>query len=149
MLSQTVEYALRAMVCLANAPQASQTRTQLVEQTQVPKAYLAKVMQDLCRAGLALAQRGKNGGFMLAKPADKITLLDVVDSVEPLKRIEQCPLNIQTHGTRLCPLHRRVDEAAAKLIELFQDVTLAQVVAEKSGSVPLCSDDGPKLVQIR
>lgn len=149
MLSQTVEYALRAMVCLANAPQASQSRTQLVEQTQVPKAYLAKVMQDLCRAGLAVAQRGKHGGFMLAKPAERITLLDVVDSVEPLQRIECCPLNIRAHGTRLCPLHRRVDEAAAALIGLFGNVTLAQVVAEKSGSIPLCSEDGPTIVQLR
>lgn len=149
MLSQTVEYALRAMVCLANSPQASQTRTQLVEQTQVPKAYLAKVMQDLCRAGLAIAQRGKHGGFMLAKPSEEITLLDVVDSVEPLRRIEHCPLNIRSHGTRLCPLHRRVDEAAAALIALFGDVTLARVVAEKSGSIPLCSDAGPTLVELR
>jgi Rrf2 family protein len=148
MLSQTVEYALRAMVCLANAPETSQTRTQLVAQTQVPKAYLAKVMNDLCRAGLASAQRGKNGGFQLARPADRITLLDVVDSVEPLQRIETCPLNIRSHGTRLCPLHRRVDEATATLIEYFRGVTLAQIVAEKSGSIPLCADGGPTLVQL-
>ncbi len=91
MFTQTVEYALRAMVCLANAEAMAQTRTQLVEQTKVPSAYLAKVMREMNRSGLVNAQRGVNGGFTLAKPATEITLLEVVSAVDPLPQDSQLP----------------------------------------------------------
>jgi Rrf2 family protein len=140
MFTQTVEYALRAMVCLANAEALAQTRTQLVEQTKVPSAYLAKVMRSLNRAGLVNAQRGVNGGFTLAKSAADITLLEVVNAVDPLPRIRSCPLNLRSHGTRLCGLHRYLDESMAALEKSLANKTLAHLVAEKTGSIPLCED---------
>ena len=105
------------------------------------------------RPGLGDSQfrgrRGVGGGYMLARSSDKINLLEIINTVGQLQRIETCPLKIRSHGTRLCPLHRRVDEATATLIEYFRGVTLAQIVAEKSGSIPLCADSGPTLVQLR
>jgi Rrf2 family nitric oxide-sensitive transcriptional repressor len=148
MLSQTVEYALRAMVCLANVERASQTRTQLVAQTQVPAAYLAKVMKQLCRAGLVRAQRGLHGGFCLTRPAEQISLLAVVNAVEPLQRIKHCPLRLPNHGTNLCPLHRRVDDALAAVEAAFATTTLADIVADKTGSIPLCSDGSDPCVTL-
>lgn len=146
MLSQTVEYALRAMCCLATDESRPQTRAKLVEQTRVPSAYLAKVMRDLTRRGLVTAQRGLHGGFQLAQPADAIPLLDVINAVEPLQRIERCPLNLRSHGTTLCPLHRRLDDAIAAVQQVFAGTTLADIVAEKAGSIPLCEDES--LVQL-
>lgn len=140
MLSQTVEYALRAMVCLAAADGQPQTRSQLVEQTQVPSAYLAKVMRELGRGELVTAQRGLHGGFRLARDAAGITLLNVVDAVEPLQRIRTCPLDIEWHGTQLCPLHRRLDTILAAAEEALAGTTLAEIVAERSGSIPLCRE---------
>lgn len=138
MLTQTVEYALRAMVCLADQFESPQTRAELVEKTRVPSAYLAKVMRGLHRAGLVHAQRGPRGGFSLARPPERIPLIDVVNAVEPIPRIRSCPLGI--HGSRLCALHRRLD-AALEAFELsFAQTTLADIVAEKTGSVPLCEE---------
>jgi Rrf2 family protein len=140
MFTQTVEYALRAMVCLANAEALAQTRTQLVEQTKVPSAYLAKVMREMNRAGLVNAQRGVNGGFTLAKPATDITLLEVVSAVDPLPRIRVCPLSLRSHGARLCGLHKYLDDSMAALETSLANKTLAALVAEKTGSIPLCED---------
>ena len=150
MFTQTVEYALRAMVCLANADPEPLTRTRLVEQTKVPSAYLAKVMRELNRAGLVNAQRGVNGGFSLASAADEISLLSVVNAVDPLPRITTCPLNLEDHGTRLCGLHRYLDESMAVLEQSLADKSLAALVAEKTGSIPLCqeSPDGPPVVEL-
>jgi Rrf2 family protein len=138
LLSQTVEYALRAAVCLANTPDAAQTTEKLAELTRVPQAYLAKVMQALVRARLATSQRGLHGGFLLTRPPGEICILDVVNAVDPIQRIERCPLGLAGHGVNLCPLHRRLDMALAMVEKAFASTTLADLLAEPSSSVPLC-----------
>ena len=86
MFSQTVEYALRAMVQLAVDSSGQATTKDIAEKAKVPSAYLAKVLQSMRRGGLIHSRRGVGGGITLAKPASKISLLDVIDAVEPLKR---------------------------------------------------------------
>jgi Rrf2 family protein len=110
MFSQTAEYALRAVVSLADSDQPLTTQ-QLAALTQVPADYLSKVMQSLGRAGLVESQRGKNGGFKLARPASQMTILDVLNAVDPLPRIHNCPLHLKSHSRQLCPLHQRLDDA--------------------------------------
>lgn len=134
MLSQTVEYALRAVVCLARQPGDYLTTAQLSEQTQVPPSYLSKVMQSLTRAGIATAIRGIRGGYALAVAPSQLTLLQVVDCIDPLKRIEICPLGIPGHGKRLCPLHRRLDQLAADARDAFARTTLSQIIAEEENA---------------
>src|SRR5437773_2003871 len=109
MFSQTVEYALRAVVHLASQSPACQTTDQIAERTLVPKPYLSKVLQGLSRAGIVHSQRGVGGGMTLTKTPDELTILEVVNAVEPIQRIRHCPLGLDAHGTNLCPLHRRLD----------------------------------------
>src|SRR5262245_59824091 len=101
MISQTTEYALRAIVFLASKPEQAQTTQQIAEATQVPADYLAKVMQGLRRAGLVRSQRGLHGGSTLAVPADRLTVYDIVQAVDPLRRIKHCPLGVPGH-LKLC-----------------------------------------------
>ena len=69
MISQTAEYALRAVVCLArSAPERRWTVRDIHEQTDVPEGYLSKVMQLLARAKIVRSQRGRTGGFRLERP---------------------------------------------------------------------------------
>jgi Rrf2 family transcriptional regulator, nitric oxide-sensitive transcriptional repressor len=142
MFSQTVEYSLRAIVWLAGHPGDPQTNQQIAAATLVPAGYLAKVMQSLGRGGLVSAQRGKHGGFLLAKDAQKISVLDVIDSVEPIGRIRECPLGIAAHGARLCPLHKRLDAAVATIEKTFSGTSIAEILAEPSRSKPLCRIEG-------
>ncbi|MBL9095030.1 MAG: Rrf2 family transcriptional regulator [Planctomycetaceae bacterium] len=138
MFSQTVEYALRAMIHLAGEAPAARTTEQIAGVTLVPKAYLSKVLQSLGRAGLVESTRGVGGGMVLRKTPAEITILEVVNAVEPIQRIKSCPLGIATHGTRLCPLHKRVDNALAMVEKAFGGTTLAEVLADPNRSVPLC-----------
>ncbi len=138
MISQTVEYALRAVVYLAGKVPAGQTTDQIATATRVPKAYLSKVLQGLVRAGVVHSQRGSGGGMTLVKDPSSLTILEVVNAVEPIGRIRECPLGLESHGTRLCPLHRRLDDAMATVEKAFEQTTLAEVLAEPTASVPLC-----------
>lgn len=142
MFSQTVEYALRAAVYLASRSGEPATTEEVANRTQVPVAYLAKILQGLSRAGLVKSQRGVGGGVTLAKLPEELTILEVVNAVEPIKRIKTCPLKLSTHGAKLCPLHRRVDNALAMVEKAFGDTTLAEVLSETTGSIPLCETPG-------
>lgn len=138
MFSQTVEYALRAVVHLAAQSPEPQTTEQIAEVTLVPRAYLSKVLQALVRGGVVHSQRGIGGGITLVKPPDSLTILEVVNAVEPIQRIRTCPLGLAAHGVRLCPLHKRMDAALAMVEDAFRSTTLAEVLAEPTRSRPLC-----------
>lgn len=138
MFSQTVEYALRAVVHLADQSPSPRTTEQIAAATLVPKAYLSKVIQGLCRAKIVQSKRGIGGGIALVKSPSKLTILDVVNAVEPIARIRQCPLGLKTHGLRLCPLHKRMDNALAMVEAAFRETTLAEILAEPTNSHPLC-----------
>jgi Rrf2 family protein len=138
MFSQTVEYALRAVVHLAAEAPRARTTQQIADATKAPRAYLAKVLQNLGRAGIVESQRGIGGGITLAKSPKALTILEVVNAVEPIERITSCPLELSSHGVRLCPLHRRLDSALAMVEKAFANTTLAEILAEPTQSVPLC-----------
>jgi len=138
MFSQTVEYALRAVVHLADHAPVARTTEQIASATLVPKAYLSKVIQGLCRAGVVQSKRGLGGGVALVKSPQELSILDVVNAVEPIARIKQCPLGLKSHGVKLCPLHQRMDNALAMVEKAFRETTLAEVLAEPTSSHPLC-----------
>lgn len=138
MFSQTVEYALRAVVHLANESPRHSTTEQIAEATKVPKAYLSKVLQGLNRSGIVHSQRGIRGGMSLGKEPTQLTLLEVVNAVDPIKRIETCPLGFGAHGENLCGLHKKMDEALALVEESFKSTTLAEMLNDESPSKPLC-----------
>jgi Rrf2 family protein len=139
MISQTAEYALRAVVCLADHAGRSLTVRQVAEITRVPAGYLAKILNLLTRAGLVSAHRGINGGYALLQPPAEITLLDIVLIADPSHRVKECPLGIPSHANgNLCPLHQRTDAAAAAAEAALAASTVADVLADRSGGEPLC-----------
>ena len=138
MLNQTAEYALRAMSCLAYEPDRLMPTNELAEFTKVPQNYLAKVLQSLAQADLIVGRRGVGGGYRLAKAAEQISLLDVINAISPVERITACPLGLDNHAGRLCPLHRRLDLAAKQTIDTFGGITLKDVISERDAARPLC-----------
>jgi Rrf2 family protein len=138
MIAQTVEYALRAVVYLAAEAPDGRTTEQIAKATRVPSAYLSKVLQSLARAKLVVSRRGLGGGMTLAADPADFTLLEVVNAVEPIQRIRHCPLGLAAHGVRLCPLHRRLDNALASVEQAFSDTTLAELLAEPTTNRPFC-----------
>lgn len=138
MISQTAEYALRAIVWLASNPERALGTPQIAAAVKVPPGYLAKVMQRLARAGLVVSSPGRLGGFRTTRDAAEISVFDVVNAVDPIRRIHTCPLGLKSHGDRLCPLHRRLDEAAEAVEAAFAGATIADLLREETTSPPLC-----------
>ena len=137
MLPKTAEYAFRAVVWLGRTEDQCESADRLAENIKVPRRYLHTVLQELVRAKLVRSQSGPGGGYALARPARKVTILDVVNAIAPLERIRRCPLGLRTH-TRLCPLHKELDDVYAAAEKALARVTIAQLVHSKSDIVPLC-----------
>jgi len=140
MISRTAEYALRAMVYLAQEPDRSHTNQQIARITRVPIGYLAKVLQNLSKAGLITSRRGLGGGFTLARPAEEITIYEVVQAVDPIPRITSCPLKLKAHRDKLCPLHQRLDNAWELVEQSFRSTTLADIIDEAGEVGVLCEE---------
>ena len=143
MISPTVEYALRAMVVIAQSSGEAVVTLTIAEITKVPPGYLPKVLQILRKAGLVDSKRGLGGGFTLARPAKDVTVLEVVNAVDPIERIHRCPLAIDSHGTDLCPLHKRLDEAMEMVEQSFASTTIAELISAPGRSAPLCQSAKP------
>ena len=139
MISQTIEYALRAMNNLAALGGAATTSEAIATATRIPQAYLSKVMRDLVRAELVKSFRGPRGGFVLARDADSITLLDIVNAVDPIRRMASCPLEDPRHA-ELCPLHRCLDDVLAHMEQQFRITSLGSVLSMTHGP---CACRGP------
>ena len=131
MFSMTTEYALRAAVYLSERHGEVQTASRVAEATQTPVRYASRVLQLLVEGGLATSQRGPTGGFALAREPNDVTLLDVVQAIEPIQRIRRCPLNLPEHERELCPLHKAMDSVAAKAEATLGSLTLADVMAQE------------------
>lgn len=134
MLSQTTEYALRAAVFLAGDGGGPRTAAAIAEAASVPAGYLAKVLHRLARAGVVSSQRGVGGGFALRRDPEEVSVLEVVQAVDPIRRIRSCPLGLPEHRRALCALHRKLDDAYATIEASFRDTTLAQLATQRPRS---------------
>jgi len=138
MFSQTIQYAIRAVVMLSYEEKGVALGNGiLAHRTKIPTSYLSKVMQGLVKSGIVESRRGVGGGFRLCQPPSKITLLDVVNAVEPLPRIKGCPLGLKSHGSMLCSVHASLDEAMAEVERVLSCSTIADLIAEPSRPRPL------------
>ena len=137
MLSKTAEYALRAVTCMGCQAEKPASADFLAEKTKVPRRYLTRVLQDLAAAGVCHSRPGPGGGYVLSQPTETLTILDVINAVDPLERITSCPLGLDSH-TELCPLHAELDRAYAATESAFANVTIKQLLESTNPIVPLC-----------
>jgi len=138
MFSRTAEYAVRAMVFLANQPPGRLTGAREVsEAEQIPGAFLWKILQNLARRKLIRSFKGVRGGYELARPAAEITLEDIVEATDGQDVVTGCVLGLaECSEENPCPLHNSWRDIKAKLTEMLEQTTLADLaeVARKRKS---------------
>ena len=124
---------------------------ELGERLGIPAPFLAKILQPLVARGIVHSQRGRSGGFRLAKTADAIRLYEIVDSQEHMGRARTCLLGqSECSDERACPLHEFWADACQRYLTVLADRTLqdlADFAAESRGGhyplpVPTQNEDG-------
>ena len=144
-LPESTEWVLHATASLAQlAPGSAASAAQLAEHFDLPPAYLAKQLQALVRAGVLTAVTGPRGGFRLARPADQVTMLQVVEAVDGGSSFYTCN-EIRQRGRaatppeqcrEACGLAARMAEAEAAWRQSLRAVTIADIVASLPQGVP-------------
>ena len=129
-LSRSSEYAIRALTFLAQqSGEDFHLARDMAQQLGIPAPFLGKVLQPLVARGILFSQRGRSGGFRLALPPDKVTLLQIVDTQESLGRARQCILGQPVCTDEFpCPLHAEWRSFADTFLARLSDTTLHDLV---------------------
>jgi Rrf2 family protein len=133
-LSARADYALRAAIEIATISDSHVTAEQVARAQQIPVKFLETILTQLRRAGLVRSQRGPDGGFWLAHPADEITLADIIRAIDGqlLGVRGERPENVGYIGAAE-PLQRVWIALRASERAILEEVTLGQIV---SGELP-------------
>jgi Rrf2 family protein len=133
-VSAKTDYALRAMAELAAAPPGPVKGERLASSQEIPLKFLENILTELRRAELVATQRGAEGGYRLARPAEEISLADVIRAVDgPLANVRGERPDVVTYTGAAEPLRDVWLAVRANLRAVLETVTLADVAA---GTLP-------------
>jgi Rrf2 family protein len=131
MLSSTSDYALRALLVLAQADHGRPVRAdEIARATGSPANYLAKTLNALAKAGIVSSARGPLGGFTLLVPADELSLARIIDCFDEARPSTRCLLgNRPCDGRHPCRAHARWSAVQAARRAPLADTTVADLLA--------------------
>ena len=128
-ITRQADYAVRAVLYLAERGETSRIATaEIGRAQQIPVTFLAKIVAQLAAAGILRSTRGAHGGVALGRPADEISLLDIVEAIDGPILLNECVAD-----PTLCPLgdgcavHRVWCLAQAELVERLNRTSFAQL----------------------
>src|SRR5437867_12092589 len=129
-VSRKIDYALRAVIHLANEETSDRACSvaEIAARERVPRQFLEKIVRELIHKGLVRSRRGPHGGYVLARPAERMTFRDVIEAVEGAISLNVC---VGEHpdcfllGT--CGMQRAWREGQRPLLALFGTTTAADV----------------------
>lgn len=133
-ISARADYAVRALLALAASDSQTTKADTLAEVQELPRKFLEAILADLRRAGLVRSQRGAEGGYRLARPAEDISLADVLRAVDgPLAEVR----GLRPESTSYDGVAEHLQEVwvavRASLRSVLDEVTIADVL---SGELP-------------
>lgn len=136
---------VRSAICLARADGQFRKIREVVAEMEVPATFASQCLADLVRTGLAISKAGKHGGYRLARPAETISLLEVVEAGEGPLVADRCALGEgPCRWEEVCPLHATWGQATAALREVLASSSLAELVerdsALEAGTYPVPND---------
>ena len=144
-ISAKTDYAVRAALELAAASDPPLKRDEIAAAQEIPVKFLESILAELKHGGIVMSQRGADGGYWLARPADDITIAEVMRVVEgPLASVrERRPEDAGYDGTA-AHLQEVWVALRANMREVLESVTLAAVVANELPRAVLDLTDEPE-----
>jgi len=133
-VTRAADYAVRVMVHMAGLPPGTRVqRHALVELSDAPETFLSKVLQRLVISGLLISQRGSGGGFELAVPADAVSLLRVIESVDGPILLNTCVEGARGCDRKTsCAVRSVWEDAQAALTKVLDGVSVARLSVQSA-----------------
>jgi Rrf2 family protein len=128
-ITRQADYAVRAVLYLAQLGEERRAATsQIAQEQQIPPSFLAKIVSQLSVAGLLQTSRGARGGVSLARPAEKISLLEVVEAIDGPILLNECVANGACNFGEDCPMKPIWCDAQAELVDRLHTTTFDQFI---------------------
>jgi len=149
-ISQAVGYALHGLISLSSCPQGERTyAADIAHSIGASESYLAKTFQTLARAGLVASVRGMKGGYALARPADQISVRQVIEAVEGPPNGTPCVFISQTERDCVaCPVVTVMREAYHRMLEDLDAMSIEELARSISPRKVLASHGGAALASV-
>ena len=125
-ITRSGEYGLRGLLFLAKQPPERVTLISEVSKDQnIPETFLAKIFQRLSKVGLLRSVRGAKGGFSLGKPANEITMREIIEALEGPIALNRCLLKEgECAEEKFCPMHPVWEEVQERFLEILDRTTM-------------------------
>ncbi|MBI5117407.1 Rrf2 family transcriptional regulator [Candidatus Poribacteria bacterium] len=137
-LTRGADYALRGLLYLARQPKGKLVMaSEIAAAERIPEYFFSKLFQNLAKGGVVNSFRGSNGGFVLARSAKEITVLEVIEAIDGPVALNKCadsPEVCEKSGS--CPFHEYWKEAQKALVSTLGKYTLADAVAHVDAIAP-------------
>ncbi len=132
--SKTCEYAIRALLFLADRPRGEYFLTRVVsKETGVPSAYLAKIFRDLTHHKILHSRRGAAGGVALAVSPEDLSLKRIVDVIDDPEQFKACVMGLdKCSDQNACPMHAVWKASRQKIMAEMQKCNLASITKKVS-----------------
>ncbi len=130
----SIQYALKGLLFLAHRPQGETFKVgEIAESESLPAHFLGKIFQRLTQANILRSKRGPGGGFFLLRPAEKIRLCEVMETLSEVEFQDRpCLLGLGPCGTvQNCPVHDIVKQAEDEIHTLTRKTTLRDLKKRK------------------
>ncbi len=125
--SEAASLALHAMVLIAKTKNHVNVNS-IAQEMGASRNHLAKVLQQLVKYNFLKSVRGPNGGFVLSKPADQITILEIYEAIEGKIDLPECPLDRKICPFNKCLVDGLVRDVTAQFKKYFQEQSLEDFV---------------------
>ena len=130
MYSKSCRYAIRAVLFLAvySSEKKKHGVKQIAEFLDVPKHFLAKILQELSRKGLVSSSKGPTGGFYLSKKNSKAHLFDIILCIDGPDVFSQCVLGLpECDNEKPCTMHEEVYKYKQGILEVLQNEQIHEI----------------------
>ena len=125
--SEAASLALHAMVLIAKSENHINVNS-LAEEMGASRNHLAKVLQQLVKQGYLKSVRGPSGGFVLSKPSEEISVLEIYEAIEGRIDVPECPLDRKICPFDKCLMNGLVNDVTMQFKEYFQEQSLEDFV---------------------
>jgi len=132
LITRNTDYAVRALCCIAEQEKNIVSTDQMVQNLQMPRSFLRKILQILNKKGLLNSYKGKGGGFTLALPPEKISLIDVMKIFQGPIRLNECKFKkSDCPYTSNCLLKKEIDGIEKEVMVKLKAITIASIIKKE------------------
>ena len=129
LITRDTDYALRALCFIIKNKKKVMPVSLLAEKTGIPRPFLRKILQMLNRRGILASRKGQDGGFSLARPAEKINLVDLIETFQGPLHLNECFFKkLACPNVKTCILKQKIDRLEKYVVSEIRSITVVSLL---------------------